>query len=188
MLNAEGERRLYPIASRDVLGQQVPLVKRKFRDYKTYASVGLQQLLEGSESQSKVHEINFLESVVLYNLQGKGWRTEILPQEAQLGPVHEFLVEDFDENGQTDLLCIGNNEKLLVELGWNNNFAGALLRSTEQGFVAVPNREVGLYVTTQARKAVKIGPHNYLIANYGDSLYHLSWQKTGSSLLSDAVQ
>lgn len=187
MLNTEGQRQLYPIASRDALGEQVPLLKRKFKDYEAYAQARLGQLLGEVETQSEVYEVNFLKSIVLYNLQGKGWKTEVLPWEAQLGPVHDFLVEDFDEDGKIDLMCIGNNEKLLVELGWNNSFAGALLNNTGQGFVAVPNREVGLYVTTQARKAVKLGPKAYFVANYGDSLYHLSWQKTESPSLSDPV-
>ncbi|MGK7395334.1 MAG: VCBS repeat-containing protein [Candidatus Cyclobacteriaceae bacterium M3_2C_046] len=178
--NMDGEKDLYPLAQRDALIAQVPSLKRFYSDYEQFANVKIADLLKLGNEDYQEYKINFMESAIFINDGKANFDMISLPLEAQLGPVNKFIVEDFNQDQKPDILCMGNNEKLEVAMGWNNNFLGAFLINDET-FEAVDNYDCNLFLKSQIRDAVKINDQSLLLANYADSLQVLSWEYTPDS-------
>ena len=85
-----------------------------------------------------------------------------LPGPAQYAPVYGILADDFDRNGTTDLLLMGNNSRMRLRIGKVDANHGLLL-SNRGGwrFDEVPSDKTGLFVRGDVRDVKRVG--NYVM-------------------------
>lgn len=104
-----------PMRGRECTSQQMPYVADKFKDYESFASSTLIDILpENKVNDAIIYEISNFESIVLINDKGQLIR-KALPNEAQVSPIKSSLVKDINKDGFLDILLVGNHYGVEVE-------------------------------------------------------------------------
>jgi enediyne biosynthesis protein E4 len=123
----------YPIASRDELGRQLPLIKFRFTSYASFAKAKVSDLLPPARLKaSTVVRAYQQESVFLEN-RGNSFRIQPLPALAQWAPIQSVWVEDVDQDGNLDALVVGNAYDAEPIAGQYDAFTGLLLKGDGKG-------------------------------------------------------
>ncbi|GAB3271779.1 VCBS repeat-containing protein [Larkinella harenae] len=123
----------YPIASRDELGKQLPLIKKQFTNYAQYAKAKLTDLLPPDRQKgSPVLRACQQQSMLLENTGGR-FRLKPLPALAQWGPIQDFWVEDVDQDGHLDVLAVGNALDAESVAGQYDALTGVVLKGDGKG-------------------------------------------------------
>lgn len=142
----------YPVAQRDLLAAQVPLVKKKFPRHTPYSNAAVtdifpeKDLLGGICLEAQTFETQWFEN------QGGRFVAHQLPPEAQYAPVSRILAADFTGDGKTDLLTIGNEYGTDVETYRQDASNGCLLEGDGKGgYRYVPNWATGFWASADAR-------------------------------------
>ncbi|WP_215223136.1 VCBS repeat-containing protein [Echinicola shivajiensis] len=148
----------YPIASKDELIEQMPILKKKFIRFEDYADATIEDVLSAEQlAKAKVLEAAYLENmVVMSDGQGKYAATS-LPLEAQFSSV--FGAEEVNiTNGQyEDLLIAGNFYPNRVEWGKYDASKGTVLKNDGQGnFSTKPTMVNELDISGDIRDMVKV--------------------------------
>jgi len=100
---------LYPLALRDMLAQQLPRVQGRFADYASYATASLEEVLgETALARAHTYTVHTFASSILLNQGGGTLERRALPDEAQFSSVNGFVVDDFNGDGDADIVLAGN--------------------------------------------------------------------------------
>ena len=147
----KGEKE-FPVRGRQCSSQQMPAIKIKFQDYNSFASASLNQIYTDKMLEESLgYEINSFASVYLENNEGK-FTMRPLPQLAQLSSINKFVVDDFDSDGNLDVVLAGNLYNAEVETPRNDSSFGLLLQGNGKGdFVAKTMLESGLKIIGDVR-------------------------------------
>ncbi|MEM1120972.1 MAG: VCBS repeat-containing protein [Bacteroidota bacterium] len=148
----------YPLALRHDLVKQIPSLKKQYLYYKDYQGQKVNDIFEASLLQQAVKwtVTNTATSVALND--GKGnFTLAPLPTATQLSPIHAILAQDFDGDGQLDLLLGGNEYRSKPELGIYAASYGQLLKGNGQGqFETIPASASGFSVKGAIRALVPV--------------------------------
>ena len=153
----------YPACSRDEMAEQMPLLKKKFPDYKTFSEASIEQFFDSNQLE-KAHkkQITNLKTIILENRKGE-FIPHDLPIEAQASPVYAIAVEDFNQDGKKDLLLMGNNSKFRLRIGKVDANHGVILMNKGNlngatfRFENISPTKSGLYVRGDVRDVKTIG-------------------------------
>jgi hypothetical protein len=158
----------YPMPSRDELLDQVPSLKMKFTSYQAYSNATAKTIF-GEEQFNKATHLKAEEfrSGIFINNAGK-FTFKPFDNQAQIFPVRDFLINDFNSDGLKDLLLAGNNYAVRAQSGRYDAGKGALLiQNKSAAFTPVANS--GFVANKDARKLIKID--NFIIvANNNDEI------------------
>jgi hypothetical protein len=145
----------YPLAQRDQLATQMPLIKKKFPRHTPYSNATVgdifpeKELLGGIGLEAKTLETQWFE-----NQKGK-FVAHALPLEAQLAPSYRILAADFTGDGKTDLISLGNELGAEVQTYRLDASNGCLLAGDGHGrFQVVPSQLSGIWAPEEVRDAV----------------------------------
>lgn len=123
----------YPVASRDELGRQLPLIKKQFTNYAHYAKATAADLMPPDRQKaSTVLRACQQQSVLLENTGGS-FRIKPLPALAQWAPIQDFWVEDIDQDGHLDVLAVGNAYDAESVAGQYDAATGLVLKGDGKG-------------------------------------------------------
>jgi hypothetical protein len=141
-----------PFALRDPLLKQIPALKKKFVHYHEYGNAGIGDLFKPEFLKSGiVLEANELRSCYLENNNGK-FVVVPLCNQAQISPVKDIIIRDFNNDGRPDMLLAGNDYGPAVEINRYDAGNGTLLLNQGGGnFVYSPNSRNGFWATREAR-------------------------------------
>jgi hypothetical protein len=143
----------YPLVSRDEALNQLFSLRRKFRDYQSYADATMDDILTPEQlSKAERLKANTFSSVVLENSGDGNFVWHDLPVEAQFAPVYAIELLDVDGDGLKDLILAGNQSYTRIKIGKMDANYGMLFRN--QGnfqFSYVPQFESGLGVIGDVR-------------------------------------
>jgi hypothetical protein len=141
-----------PMRGRECTSQQMPYVAEKFKDYHSFASSKLIDILpEDKVDDAVVYEIKNFESIILINDNGKLVR-KALPIEAQMSPVKSTLLFDINKDGHKDIITIGNHFGVEVETTrYDAGFGTILLGDGNNGFKFISPKNSGFYVPHDSR-------------------------------------
>jgi hypothetical protein len=96
--------------NRLVIIDQIPAIKKRFETFGEFAATPFEKVFTKKELKGAfTSKVNSLASVVLSNNKGKSFIIEILPEVAQLSVVNDILIEDLNNDGNMDVMLIGNN-------------------------------------------------------------------------------
>jgi len=99
----------YPAASLDDLTEQLPSLKKKFLEYKSYAQATINTMFSETQlNEAQKLNASMMETVYLENTGDKGFESRPLPVEAQYAPVYGIVAEDVNHDGKKDLVLAGN--------------------------------------------------------------------------------
>lgn len=164
-----------PMRGKECTTQQMPYVGEKFKDFHSFASSKLIDILpEETVEEAVVYEISNFESIILINNNGE-LTAEKLPIQAQISPIKNSLVEDFNNDGFKDILLVGNHYGVEVEtVRYDAGYGSLFLGDGKNKFKFLSPDKSGFYTPTDARSVSSIKTNNngrvYLVTNNNDSL------------------
>jgi enediyne biosynthesis protein E4 len=166
----------YPFLSRDQLVKQVPALRRRFLKYENYKNVQLDNIIEPEKRQkfSKKDVFTF-GSVYIENLGTGKLAVYKLPVEAQIFPIFSFCVEDLNDDGNADVLAVGNIDAVQPDFGrYDAGYGLALLGDGTGKFRAVGPQKSGFVVRGQGRSIKSLaGPTDkkvFLVSRNNDTI------------------
>lgn len=165
-----GVSSVYP--SRDELLEQMPHLKKKFTSYGLYADAKLSDILNEQQlKQAKVLTVEQLQTCLFKN-DGRGnFELSPLPVEAQFSRVNGIVAEDFNRDGNQDILLAGNFTSYRVQLGRSDASNGLLLMGTRDGgFSMVNPRASGFFADGDIRSmiAMRSGGKTLILCGVND--------------------
>lgn len=100
-----------PFATRDDLIKQIAAIKKKHTSYLAYSEIqGPADLLgEDYAKKASIKKAYTMSSKVFLNLGNAKFEAIDLPMQAQYSPVMDLVAQDYNSDGNTDLLLFGNN-------------------------------------------------------------------------------
>lgn len=124
----------YLAHSRDEIISQINAMRGRFRTYQSYAETTFEKsfLPEELEDAYVVKSHNFASSY-LENLGSGQFELRPLPWECQVGPIEGTAVEDFDGDGNLDVLITGNSYSAEVASGRYDAIKGIVLKGDGAG-------------------------------------------------------
>jgi hypothetical protein len=130
----------------------MPAIKHKFKDYNSFASASLNQIYTSKLlDESLSYEITSFASIYLENDGGK-FSAKSLPQLAQLSSINKFVVDDFNADGNLDVVLAGNLYNAEVETPRNDASFGLFLQGDGAGnFTAQTMMDSGLKIVGDVR-------------------------------------
>jgi len=133
-------------------------MRRKFPSYRSYAKATMDVVLPQEERKGAVIlEATDFRSSVLRN-DGNGKFTVVaLPVQAQLSVVNGIVVDDFDGDGNADIILNGNDYGTEPFVGRYDAMNGLYLKGDGKGgFVPLPIVESGIYIPGDGKSLVKL--------------------------------
>jgi hypothetical protein len=157
-LENNAEKKLYPVHFWDELNSQSPKFRQQFSKYKQYGSTTMEGLLSQEDlKDALILEANYFESSYIENLGNGKFKMTSLPLTVQYSPVNGMVVEDIDNDGDLDMLMVGNDYGNEVFVGRYDAFKGAVLLGEGNGkFIVAPCSKTGFYVGGDAKGLVKL--------------------------------
>jgi hypothetical protein len=153
----------FPAQTRDDMVKQMISMRARFPNYNAYALSTIDKVLTEEERKGAlVKDASWLSSSVLIN-DGKGhFSINALPLLAQVSTINGMVADDFDQDGNVDLLICGNDYGTEVSVGRYDALNGLLLKGNgSAGFEALSISQSGIYVPGNAKAFVKfIGQNN----------------------------
>jgi len=141
-----------PVAMRDVLLKQVPILKKKFVRYSAYAQAKFSDLFAEKDLQGAQQlRCNMLASTIFINQNGR-FTAKNLPNLAQISPLYSIQAVDYDGDGDLDLIAAGNDWGQQVETGRLDAGNGVVLTNDGAGnFTALMPNASGLWASRDVR-------------------------------------
>ncbi len=148
----------YPMPSRDDLLEHLPMLKKKFTDYKSYADAQITDLFSSSElAGSTTLKANNLQTIYLENT-GKSLKIKTLPKEVQFSPVYAMATADVNNDGKKDLILGGNLSTARIKFGKYDASNGTVLFGDGKGnFSYVSSNKTGLNLKGDVRSMEIVG-------------------------------
>jgi hypothetical protein len=157
----QGKR--YPYITRDELVGQLPILRKRFADFKSYADITMDELFEEKDIKDAGHLVadHMATTFFISNASGK-FELKELPKEAQYSPIYTIDQMDFNGDGKPDLLLCGNNSYAKIRLGKFDANYGVLLAGDGKGnFTYIKQNESGFNIHGDVRSCVQINDKIY---------------------------
>ncbi|MFZ6011340.1 MAG: RNA-binding protein, partial [Bacteroidota bacterium] len=164
----------YPMTSRDELLDQIPMMRKKYVKYATYADATMETIFTKEQlAKAGVLTCTTTESIVLINNSQLSFTKKHLPIEAQFSKSQSILADDYDADGHTDLILLGNFFSYRTQLGESDASYGLFLKGNGKGdFTPMTPEATGLFADGDVRAAVVIkdrqGQRKIVVAKNND--------------------
>ncbi len=156
----KGKKMLFPIHTRDDIRKQFPETMIDFFTYEQFAKVGFKSLLKIKDLESETLKATTFATSYIENL-GKGkFKVTALPGSCQIAPVNDILIDDFDSDGEPDMLFVGNDFSAESNYGRYDALTGLFLKGNKGEFTVIPSRNSGFYVPYQSNHIVYVTDQN----------------------------
>ena len=163
-----GKMQEFPVHTRDDIVKQMVGMRVKFQDYKSFATATMDEVITPDMRKGALRlKANMLQSVYLHN-NGNGKFTMIpLPMQAQISQLDAMCVDDFDGDGNLDVVISGNDYGTELTTGRYDAFNGLMLKGDGKGdFTPLSILQSGVYIPGNGKALVKLIGANgkYLLA------------------------
>ena len=177
----QGNKKEFPAMGLDDLIRQMPVLKKRYPTYKSFAQATMDDLLTPKQREDAIRlQATTMSSCYLRNDGGGKFTLLPLPVEAQFSMLNGMVVDDFDGDDNPDVLITGNDYGTEVGTGRYDALNGLLLKGDGKGnFTPLPILRSGIYIPGNGKALVKLqgGAGRYLVAasqNHGPlKLYEL---------------
>ena len=194
-VNANGQKKEYPALGRDDMIKEMISIKRRFPTYRSFATATMDSIITPDMRKGAIRlKATEFRSCYLRN-DGNGKFTMIpLPLQAQFSVVNAMIADDFDGDGNLDVLINGNDFGTEVTVGRYDALNGLLFKGDGKGnFQPRSILQSGIYIPSDGKALVKLEGVNgkYLVAASQNKnilkLFELRKKPTVTRLNSDDV-
>ena len=153
----------YPLASRDLMIENIPFLQEKYPTYADYAGEAIDDIFTKDQLQSAtLRQVVEFASVVMINNGNETFTKNTLPIEAQFSPNYSLLIDDINNDGFQDLITGGNFSGVPPDLGrYDASFGEIFLGDGLGSFTSLNFHTSGFVVNGEIRQMKKIkNPNN----------------------------
>lgn len=166
--DTKGGLQEFPADGRDDIMERIPSLRKRFDTYKPFAMATMNEIFPAAIMKDAQRlKATMLQSCYLRN-DGNGKFTMIpLPKEAQVSVLNGMVADDFDGDGNLDVLINGNDYGTAVSIGRFDALNGLLLKGDGKGgFSPLSILQSGIYIPGNGKALVKLlsAKGDYLIA------------------------
>lgn len=164
------EGSLFPVRGKQCSSQGIRSVKYKFETYDQFASSNLEQVYSKPALKKALHiKAKTFASTYFENTGNGKFIRHVLPNLAQVSSINGIVVDDYNKDGNLDILTAGNFYVSEVETPRNDASIGLLIYGDGHGnFSPVQAADSGLYSRFDTRQVRAIKTQNgkgILLAN-----------------------
>ncbi|MCG8320370.1 MAG: VCBS repeat-containing protein [Cytophagales bacterium] len=168
---------IYPVRGKSCSSQQIPSLRKKFKTYDLFASSDLNAIYGADNLDRALHYVvKTFASVFIENL-GKGqFKLSPLPNEAQLSSINDVVIDDFNQDGNLDVLLAGNLYAAEVETPRHDASVGLLMTGDgKNNFKVVPPDASGFYAPCDTKNVavIHIGKDKMILLGANDDYLQL---------------
>ena len=164
------DQNFYPYDLRHNLIDQMKPLKKVFPDYNSFRSASINDMFTKQQiDESLTLDVNTLSSVIFVNRGNGEFSLQELPQKAQFSPIFSFLVKDFDNDGDEDIIAGGNLFNSKPENGRYDASFGLYLENDGNGLFSVPESGYGFKLDGEIRSIIFTN-QNVVVGRNSDSL------------------
>ncbi|AYB29177.1 VCBS repeat-containing protein [Chryseolinea soli] len=152
----------YPTSSWFDVVRQVPMFKKRYQTFEAFARASLDDVIAPVKEQVKLTVRAYQQqSLILENVGNFEFKLIPLPAVVQQAPVKDILVSDINQDGQDDLLIVGNDFTIEPVEGQHDASVGLVLLGDGNGRLQplTPQRS-GFWVEHDARRICKVKQKN----------------------------
>jgi enediyne biosynthesis protein E4 len=185
------DKKPFPIHTRDGMLQQVSFLFQRVKTYNAFGKSTIHDLFTTEELENAYHlEGNYFKSACLINDGAGKFHLKPLPNEAQIAPIFGILPQDFNDDGKTDLLLIGNDYSIELMTGRIDASPGIYLTGKGNSeFTFHKPYQSGFRVTGDAKGIAAVfdkdGLELILTTQNKDSLITHTWSSTQKPTIID---
>jgi hypothetical protein len=149
----EIEGRILPYTLKHELSMQIPSIKKKYLKYETFNDQTIDDIFTPEQLENTViSEATYLESALMRNNGDGTFTISALPVAAQYSPIYALAVQDFNHDGNQDILLGGNLHRAKPQVGKYDASYGVLLAGDGKGgFTNVDPGELGMSIAGEVR-------------------------------------
>ena len=173
----------FPVRGRECSSNQMPFIKQKFENYDSYGKASIVEVYGDDLDEALHYEATLFSSCFIKNEGNHRLSITALPVEAQFSTIYGMIPEDFDGDGNMDVLVAGNFYVSEVETGRADAGIGLFLKGDGQGsFKSVISIESGFFAPNDVRSLALVGTANnneslIIIANNNSKVSVFKWNK-----------
>ncbi|MFZ9719265.1 MAG: FG-GAP-like repeat-containing protein, partial [Chitinophagaceae bacterium] len=124
----------YPANNREDMIKEMTFMKSRFTDHKQYAAATIDQLLTAEErKKALIKKATQFNTCWVENKGKDGFVLHTLPAMAQWSPVYGICTDDYNGDGNVDILLNGNEFSMTAILGRHDAMNGLLLLGNGKG-------------------------------------------------------
>jgi hypothetical protein len=156
------ERKEYPGQVRDDMAKQMIFFKSKFQNYKSYATATFDQMFTKEEMQGALKlKANYFSNSLIKNVGNGKFAIVPLPLPVQYSCINGMVAEDFDGDGNLDVVMNGNDYSTEVTVGRYDACNGLLLKGDGKGnFIPQTILQSGVFIPGNGKALVKLRSSN----------------------------
>lgn len=164
----KGVLKEFPAQTREEHVDQIPLLKKKFLQYKDFGRATITDIFSPDELKDALKlQANNFETSYVENLGNGKFKLHTLPLPAQMAPLYAGVAEDFNHDGNLDIAFTGNDFGTEVGNGRYDALNGIMLLGDGKGnFSALSIVQSGIFIPGDGRALIRLkGANNsYLLA------------------------
>lgn len=153
-----------PYFGRGDMIKQINKIRAQFKKYSDFGQATINDVFTPEQLDSALsYKANYMHTSYIENMGDGKFNIKALPLECQIAPVYGMLTEDFDGDGNLDVLMVGNDFGFEVLQGRMDAFKGLFLKGDGKGNFEIRKvSESGFYVPGDAKALA------YLLNENGD--------------------
>ncbi|MCG8310172.1 MAG: VCBS repeat-containing protein [Cytophagales bacterium] len=176
----------YPLTGRARAVKQIPSLKKTFDTYEKFSKSSIREIYGASMDQALNLQVKTFASSYVENLGDRKFSVKPLPPLAQASSINSVLVKDFNDDGNKDLIVVGNIYQTEIELPRHDAGNGLFLQGDGTGsFNVVTINASGFYAPHDAKEMQLIhinGKDYILVGNNHHPLQVFECLTEGSAL------
>ncbi len=165
---------VYPVRGRSCSLEQIPSLEKKFPSFESFGNSNLKDIYGDNLDNALHFKAHDFASYYIENIEGEDFKLHKLPQSAQISSINAIIADDFDHDGNNDIIISGNLYGSEIETPRNDAGIGLYLKGDGNGkFKSIPVTGSGFYAPHNAKSMVKIKVNKsnaIIIGNNNDSL------------------
>jgi hypothetical protein len=160
----------YPYELMHNLINQIKELKKKFPNYESFKNAGIKDIFTKDQLvDATILKVNTLSSLILINIGDFNFEVKLLPTIAQFSPIYAIAADDFDHDGDQDIILGGNLYSVKPEIGRYDALNGVYLENDGKLNFKSPKNGNGFFVKGEIRDFI-LNMNRILVARNSDSL------------------
>jgi len=168
MKDKDGNLKEFTAHTRDDVVDQMPFIKKRFLSYNAFAEATFDKLFTPEEIKDALKlQANYFKSSLIKNNGNGRFENIPLPSVAQFSSLNGMFADDFDGDGNLDVVINTNDYGTEVSTGRYDALNGLLLKGKGDGtFIPLSFLQSGIYIPGNGKALVKLRGKKgkYLIA------------------------
>lgn len=161
----------YPLVLQPELVKQLPGLRSKYLKHSDYAGAKISDIFPREVLEiSEYRKVDILSSIVLIN-DGAKFQLKTLPLNAQLSTIYALEADDFNNDGQIELIYGGNQERAKPQVGINSaSYMGVIQFDSQGRMTYIPSKYSGIKEEGEIRSMIRLNEDILLIGKNNDQI------------------